>query len=43
VDHFHAGSVPVTPLELLPPGQPRTNDYYDNKTTDQTGVTPSRI
>jgi vitamin B12 transporter len=32
VDHFHAGSVPVTPLELLPPGQARINDYYDNKT-----------
>ena len=32
VDHFHTGSVPVTPLELLPPGQGRTNDYYDNKT-----------
>jgi vitamin B12 transporter len=32
VDHFHAGSVPVTPLELLTPGQARINDYYDNKT-----------
>ena len=32
VDHFHTGSVPVTPLELLPPGQARINDYYDNKT-----------
>jgi vitamin B12 transporter len=32
VDHYHAGSVPVTPLELLPPGQKRIDDYYDNKT-----------
>jgi vitamin B12 transporter len=32
VDHFRAGSVPVTPLELLPKGQPRNNDLYDNKT-----------
>jgi vitamin B12 transporter len=31
VDHYHAGSVPVTPLELLPPGQARINDYYDAK------------
>src|SRR5262245_8936948 len=32
IEHYHAGSVPVTPLELLPPGQARNNDYYDNKT-----------
>jgi vitamin B12 transporter len=32
VDHFHSGAVPVTPLELLPPGQRRIDDYYDNKT-----------
>jgi vitamin B12 transporter len=37
VAHFHAGSVPVTPLELLqtppaPPGTPRNNDYDDNLT-----------
>jgi vitamin B12 transporter len=31
VDHFHAGSVPVTPLELLPKGQARINDYFDAK------------
>jgi vitamin B12 transporter len=31
-DHYHAGSVPVTPLALLPPGQPRINDLYDNLT-----------
>jgi len=28
--HFHTNSTPVTPLELLPPGQPRNNDRYDN-------------
>jgi vitamin B12 transporter len=37
VAHFHAGSVPVTPLELLqsppaPPGLTRNNDYDDNLT-----------
>ena len=30
--HFHAGDVPVTPLELLPPGQARIDDCYDNQT-----------
>jgi vitamin B12 transporter len=30
VGHFHSGSVPVTPLDLLPPGEGRNNDYYDN-------------
>ncbi len=30
LDHFHSGSIPVTPLELLAPGEPRNNDYYDN-------------
>jgi vitamin B12 transporter len=30
VEHFHSGSTPVTPLELLTPGEPRNNDYYDN-------------
>ncbi len=30
IDHFHSGSTPVTPLELLAPGEPRNNDYYDN-------------
>ena len=29
VDHLHTGSVPVTPLDLLAPGEPRNNDYYD--------------
>ena len=32
VEHYHAGSTPVTPLGLLPPGQQRINDSYDNKT-----------
>jgi vitamin B12 transporter len=32
VGHFHAGSTPVTPLDLLAPGEARINDYYDNLT-----------
>jgi len=32
VSHFHSGSTPVTPLDLLPPGEPRNNDYDDNLT-----------
>jgi vitamin B12 transporter len=32
IEHFHTGSVPVTPLNLLSPGEPRNNDYYDNLT-----------
>ncbi|MGO9935769.1 MAG: TonB-dependent receptor plug domain-containing protein [Steroidobacteraceae bacterium] len=32
LQHFHAGETPVTPLELLPPGQPRIDDYDDNLT-----------
>jgi vitamin B12 transporter len=32
VSHFHAGSVPVTPLDLLQPGEARNNDYDDNLT-----------
>ena len=32
VVHFHAGSVPVTPLDLLAPGVARNNDSYDNWT-----------
>ena len=32
IEHFHTGSVPVTPLDLLSPGEPRNNDYYDNLT-----------
>ena len=30
VSHYHAGSVPVTPLELLQPGEARNDDYDDN-------------
>ncbi len=32
VQHFHAGATPVTPLDLLPPGQRRNDDVYDNVT-----------
>jgi vitamin B12 transporter len=32
LEHFHTGSIPVTPLDLLTPGEPRNNDYYDNLT-----------
>jgi len=30
--HFHAGATPVTPLDLLPPGEVRNDDYDDNLT-----------
>jgi vitamin B12 transporter len=30
LDHFHAGSTPVTPLYALAPGEQRINDYDDN-------------
>src|ERR1700761_4910213 len=29
IDHLHAGDTPVTPLNLLPPGVKRNDDYYD--------------
>jgi vitamin B12 transporter len=32
IEHLHAGSVPVTPLDLLQPGEARNNDYDDNVT-----------
>jgi vitamin B12 transporter len=32
VEHEHAGSTPVTPLDLLAPGEGRRNDYDDNLT-----------
>src|SRR5690348_11504697 len=32
VEHLHTGSTPVTPLDLLSPGEKRNNDYYDNLT-----------
>jgi len=30
--HFHAGATPVTPLDLLAPGEERIDDYDDNLT-----------
>ena len=32
LEHFHAGATPVTPLDLLPPGEARIDDYNDNLT-----------
>lgn len=32
VDHLHAGATPVTPLDLLSPGEKRNDDYDDNLT-----------
>ena len=32
IGHFHSGETPVTPLDLLPPGRKRNDDYYDNIT-----------
>lgn len=32
VDHLHSGATPVTPLDLLLPGEKRNDDYYDNLT-----------
>ncbi len=32
LEHFHSGATPVTPLDLLAPGEPRNDDYYDNLT-----------
>jgi vitamin B12 transporter len=32
VQHFQSASVPVTPLNLLVPGEQRNNDFYDNWT-----------
>jgi vitamin B12 transporter len=32
IAHLHSGSTPVTPLDLLAPGERRNNDYYDNFT-----------
>jgi vitamin B12 transporter len=31
LSHLHTDSTPVTPLDLLPPGELRNNDAYDNK------------
>src|SRR5438552_15483409 len=32
IEHFHSGVIPVTPLNLLLPGERRNDDYYDNLT-----------
>jgi vitamin B12 transporter len=32
VEHLHSGETPVTPLDLLTPGERRIDDYYDNVT-----------
>ena len=32
VQHFLSGATPVTPLNLLPPGQRRNDDFYNNVT-----------
>lgn len=32
LQHVHAGATPVTPINLLPPGQRRNDDFYDNFT-----------
>jgi vitamin B12 transporter len=32
IEHFHSGKTPVTPLDLLTPGEQRIDDYYDNFT-----------
>ena len=32
VDHVHVGATPVTPLDLLAPGETRNDDRYDNVT-----------
>lgn len=41
--HLHAGDVPVTPLELLAPGQARIDDSYDNRTyAARVGIEVSR-
>jgi vitamin B12 transporter len=32
IGHLHSGATPVTPRDLLTPGEPRHDDYYDNFT-----------
>ena len=32
LEHFRSGATPVTPLDLLAPGEQRTDDSYDNRT-----------
>lgn len=36
LQHSHAGATPVTPLNLLPPGQVRRDDVFDNVTASTT-------
>jgi vitamin B12 transporter len=44
VSHILSASVPVTPLNLLPPGETRHNDFYDNWTySGKVGVDLSEI
>ncbi|HET7887060.1 MAG TPA: TonB-dependent receptor [Bradyrhizobium sp.] len=39
VSHVHASDIPVTPLQLLPPGQQANGNSYDNMTySTKTGV-----
>ncbi len=43
VSHVHASDVPVTPLQLLPPGQQAIGNSYDNMTySTKTGVNLSK-
>jgi vitamin B12 transporter len=32
IEHLHSAATPVTPLDLLAPGEARIDDYYDNLT-----------
>ncbi|HEY1314242.1 MAG TPA: TonB-dependent receptor, partial [Steroidobacteraceae bacterium] len=32
IEHYHSGESPVTPLDLLAPGERRNDDYFDNLT-----------
>jgi len=32
IEHYHSGETPVTPLDLLAPGERRIDDYFDNVT-----------
>src|SRR5262249_29372921 len=43
INHFRSTDNPVTPANLLPPGQARNNDFYDNWTyTGKIGVDVTR-
>jgi vitamin B12 transporter len=44
VSHLLSASTPVTPLDLLPPGERRHNDFYDNWTySGKAGVDLSEV